>query len=426
MSFVNLEFFDKPMPLVDHLKSLRSACAVSVTGSSMGAAQALHVSQSSVTRAVQSLEEALQQAIFDRSARGMHSTAAWVELLQRCHRAFQYLALPAAQKAGVPEGHGWMSCRFATGVGLRHVRVLLSLAVTGSETVTSAQMGVSQSAVHQTLAQAEHFSGKKLFLRSRSQGLRLTEWGEQAIRGCKLFVSELAQADEVLAALSGRVAGKLVIGTLPFSVGPLLPRAVHQLLQALPGLQVTLVDGTYDALVQKLRDAEIDLMVGALRPDFSIQGLEQETLFVDGLAVVARAGHPLALRKKLHWEHLNSAQWVMPMPNTPAQTVFEHTLELAGLPMPPAQLRVNSALMMQSLLLQSDRLAMMSPRQIQSEIHAGLFVVLPLDMPLAVRTIGLIRRSGTLLTPGMQSLLQACRQVVSVMTSENPVNKPNA
>ena len=78
------------------------------------------------------------------------------------------------------------------------------------------------------------------------------------------------------------------------------------------------------------------------------------------------------------------------------------------------------------LLLQSDRLAMMSPRQIQSEIHAGLVVVLPLETPKAVRTIGLIRRSGTLLTPGMQTLLQACRQVADEMTSENPVNKPNA
>lgn len=414
------------MPLVDHLKFLRTACAVSLTGSSLGAAQALHLSQSSVTRSVQSLEAALQQVIFDRSARGMRGTPQWAELLQRCSRAFAYLAMPTPQKSAVPEGLGWLSCRFATGVGWRHLRVLLSLAVTGSETVTAAQMAVSQSAVHQSLAQLEHLSGKKLFLRSRSQGLRLTEWGAQAIRGCKLFESELAQADEVLAALNGRVAGRLVIGTLPFSVGPVLPRAVNQLLQALPGLQVTVVDGTYDALVQKLRDAEIDLIVGALRPDFSIQGLMQETLFVDGLAVVARAGHPLALRKKLTWAHLDTAQWVMPMPNTPAQTVFERTLNSVGLALPAAQLRVNSALMMQSLLLQSDRLAMMSPRQIQSEIHAGMVVVLPLETPQAVRTIGLIRRSGTLLTPGMQTLLQACRQVADDMTSENPVNKPNA
>lgn len=414
------------MPLVDHLKSLRAACAVSLTGSSIGAAQALHVSQSSVTRAVQSLEDALQQLVFDRSARGMAVTPPWVELLQRCVRAFECLAMTPAPKAGALAGRGWMACRFASGVSLRHVRVLMSLAATGSETVSAAHLGVSQSAVHQSLVQLEHFSGKKLFTRSRQHGLRVTEPGAQAIRGCKLFLSELAQADEVLTALSGQVAGRLVIGTLPFSVGPLLPMAVHRVMQALPGLQVTVVDGTYDALIDQLRDAEIDLIVGALRPEFAIQGLMQETLFVDGLAVVARAGHPLARQKKLTWRHLADASWVMPMPNTPAQTVFERTLARGGLPLPAVPLRVNSALMMQSLLMQSDRLAMMSPRQIQSEIQAGLLVVLPLAVPEAVRTIGLIRRSGMLLTPGMQAVLSACRQVASEVVGENPLNKPNA
>jgi LysR family transcriptional regulator of gallate degradation len=227
----------------------------------------------------------------------------------------------------------------------------------------------------------------------------------------------------VLAALTGKVAGQLTIGTLPFSVGPLLPMAVNKLLQALPGVQVTVVDGTYDALIHKLREAEIDLMVGALRADFAIQGLTQETLFVDGLAVVVRAGHPLAARKALSWHDLVDAQWIMPMPHTPAQAVFEQALASGGLPLPTAQLRVNSALMMQSLLMQSDRLAMMSPRQIQGEIQAGLLVVLPLDMPQAARSIGVIRRSGLLLTPAMQTLLEACRLVAGQLTRENPVNK---
>jgi LysR family transcriptional regulator of gallate degradation len=414
------------MPLVDHMKYLRAACAVSLTGSSVGAARALHWSQSSVTRAIQSLEEALQQVVFDRSARGMQVTASWDELLQRCVRAFQFLAIAPQHKAGPSGALAWLGCRFALGVGPRHLRVLLSLAATGSETVTAAQLGVSQSAVHQSLVQLEHFSGKKLFTRSRLHGLRVTELGDQVIHGCKLFHAELAQADEVLTGLSGQVSGQLTIGTLPFSVGPLLPMAVNKLLQALPGVQVTVVDGTYDVLIHRLRDAEIDLIVGALRPDFAIQGLMQETLFVDGLAVVVRAGHPLAVHPTLSWQQLADAQWIMPMPQTPAQAVFEQALANAGLSLPVAQLRVNSALMMQSLLMQSDRLAMMSPRQIQSEIQAGLLVVLPLAMPQDVRSIGLIRRSGLLLTPAMQTLLEACRLVAAQLTRENPVNKPNA
>lgn len=407
------------MALVEHLKYVRAACTVALTGSSVGAAQALHLSQSSVTRAVLALEAAVQQVIFDRSGRGMVPTPQWSGLLQRCNRAFQHMSTASTRKSARNEMPNWMSCRLAMGIGPRHMRVLMSLAITGSETISGAELGISQSAVHQTLAQLEHLSERELFARSRQHGLRMTEFGAQVIHGCKLCLSELQQADEVLAALSGRTEGRIVIGTLPFSVGPMLPKALDRVMRALPGLRVTVIDGTYDALIHQLRDAEIDLMIGALRPQFAIQGLVQETLFIDRLAVVARAGHLLAQRKKLKWTDLRDAQWIMPMPNTPAQMVFERVLRSGGLPLPAPEMRVNSALMMQSLLMQSERLAMMSPRQIRSEIEAGLFVVLPLPLPDAVRTIGLIRRADVLLTPGMQSLLATCRQVAGEIASEN-------
>ena len=101
------------------------------------------------------------------------------------------------------------------------------------------------------------------------------------------------------------------------------------------------------------------------------------------------------------------------MPNTPAQQVFDQALQRGGLATPTSELRVNSALMMQSLLLQSDRLAMMSPRQIQREIQAGQMVVLPVRLPQAERNIGLVRRSDLLLTPAMEQLLRTCREVAT-------------
>ena len=407
------------MALIDHMKHLRTACAVALTGSSVNAAQALHVSQSSVVRSVLAVEAALQSVLFDRSAKGMLPTPQFQELLVRCNRAFQHIAITPFRKSAHHALPDWMRCRFALGLGVRHIRVLSSLAVTGSETLTAQHLGVSQSAVHQTLVQLEHLSDHMLFARSRQHGLRMTELGEQLLHKCKMCEFELAQADEVLASWSGKVTGRLVIGTLPFSTGPLLSKVVDRVMQALPGVNVTVVDGTYDALIHQLRQAEVDVMLGALRPDFSMQGLMQETLFVDRLAVVARSAHPLARKKSLSWRDLRNAQWIMPMPNTPAQSVFEKALQRGGIAMPVSQLRVNSALMMQSLLLQSDRLAMMSPRQIQREIEARQMVVLPLSVPHAERSIGLVRRADLLFTPAMQQLLTACHEVAAEFVQQN-------
>jgi LysR family transcriptional regulator of gallate degradation len=376
------------------------------------------MSQSSVTRAVQTLEGALQQVLFYRSGRGMQPTPQFSTLLKRCVRAFQQLALTPLPKDGRDDVPDWMLCRLALGLGPRHIRVLLSLSVTGSETLSAAQLGISQPAVHQTLVQLEHLSARAVLARSHQYGLRMTDFGAQLVRGCKLYLSELQQADEMLAALSGELQGRLVIGTLPFSTGPLLPKAVDRVMRALPSLQVTVIDGTYDALIHQLRHGEIDVIVGALRAELAVKGLVQETLFIDRLAVVARAGHPLTKRKKLSWRDLRDAQWIMPMLNTPAQAVLEQVLASGGLPMPSVELRVNSALMMQALLMQSERLAMMSPRQIQGEMQAGLLVELPLPLPQALRTIGLIRRSDMIPAPGMQSLLDNCREVAGEIVRE--------
>ena len=134
-------------------------------------------------------------------------------------------------------------------------------------------------------------------------------------------------------------------------------------------------------------------------------------LFEDRLAVVARAGHPLAQRRRLGWPALRTAQWVMPMPNTPAEKAFAQMLQAAGLPAPAGQVRANSALMMQAMLQDSDRLALMSPRQVAREMAAGLLLELPLPVQHAPRQIGAMWRTNYLPTPAAAQWQGILRQV---------------
>lgn len=395
------------MTLVQELKSLRVACAVAQAGSTTAAARLLHLSQPAVARAVLALEARLQLRLFDRAGRGMNPTEAAGPLLQRTQRALERLA-----QAGGGRPTPWAQSRLATGAGHRHLEVLVSLARTRAETRSASELGISQPAVHQVLAQLEHMSGAPLFVRARS-GLRLTEAGDAALQATRLALSEMRQADEELAARRGRTQGRLVIGTLPFSTAQLLPQAVDRVLSALPGLEVAIIDGTYDTLIQQLRHADIDCIVGALRARPGADDLQQEALFLDPLAVVARATHPLARGRRPDWRMLSRAQWVMPMPNTPAQAAFEQAFRAAGVPVPDNPLRVNSAMVMQALLARSDRLAMMSPRQVEPDIRAGLLTRLPVEVRHEPRTIGVIRRADHLPTPAAQRLLDALRAVAA-------------
>ncbi|WJJ92572.1 LysR family transcriptional regulator [Neopusillimonas aromaticivorans] len=115
------------------------------------------------------------------------------------------------------------------------------------------------------MRQLEHMAGVRLFYRS-ARGVRLTESGEAVLRRSKLALDELRQAAEDLAATQGKVRGRLVIGSLPLSSGALVPRAVDRVLARHKDIQIAIVDGTYDGLMYQLRHADIDVLVGALRP----------------------------------------------------------------------------------------------------------------------------------------------------------------
>lgn len=396
------------MELLPQLRLLRALAAVAQAGSSQRAATLLHVAQSSVVRAVQQLDAALGSPLFERVGRGMQPTVRGRQLALRATRALQLLA--DADRHRTRSAAVWHHSPLALGVAARHLQVLQALVDTGSEGRAAQQLGVSQPAVHQSLQQLEHMAAAPLFIRARS-GLRLDEAGEGLLLASKLAQAELRQAVDEWPEPGAALQGRLVIGTLPFSTTMLLAPAVEQLLAQQPQVQLVLIDGTFDALVAQLRHAELDCIVGALRNIPPSADLSQEVLFEDRLAVVARAGHPLAQRRRLGWAALRAAQWVMPMPNTPAEKAFAQMLQAAGLPTPAGQVRANSALMMQAMLQDSDRLALMSPRQVAREIAAGLLVELPLPVRHAQRQIGAMWRTGYLHTPAATQWQGILRQV---------------
>src|SRR5690606_32375937 len=235
------------------------------------------------------------------------------------------------------------------------------------------RLGISQPAVNQALRQVSYMLGAILYQRT-SRGMRLTESGEAVLRRIKLALHELRLAEEELNAIAGRLRGRIIIGSLPLSAGMLVPRSIDRLLARHADLHVTIVDGTYDALLSQLLHADVDVIVGALRPAPVSPEIVQEALFTDTLSVVARGGHPL-LRQPLHGlGDLAGASWIAP-------------------------LAANSAVVVQALLLDSDRLALLSPWQVQRGVASGQLAVLPVRVRDTAREIGLTMRRDA--DPGM-------------------------
>jgi DNA-binding transcriptional LysR family regulator len=83
--------------------------------------------------------------------------------------------------------------------------------------------------------------------------------------------------------------------------------------------------------------------------------------------------------------------------------------QAAGLPVPIGAVECNSWVAARSLLLASDRLMLLSARQVHQELEAGLLAVLPHPAGEVTRDIGLTLRRGWRPTASQDSLLEELR-----------------
>lgn len=396
--------------LIFHLRGLRALLAVIAHGTTVGAAQAVHVSQPAVTRAIGRLEEACERPLFERTTRGMRPTPQGEQIAARAHVFFGHLRQGAHEALVIESSRqprGASAERFAQAVSSSQMRALVAVAAFGSESQAAAQLGISQPAVHASLQELEQLLAITLFYK-RSSGTRLTPPGEALLLRVKQALAELRGMDGDLAAWQGQARGQLVIGVLPLSVPIFLPQALRAFMARHPAVQVRIVDGTYENLMQHLLSADVDVIAGALRAELPSAEVQQHPLFDDDLVIVAHRDHPcfkqpgLALRDLLQWP------WVTPLAHTPAERVLHRAFAAQGLAPPGRQLSANSPLMTLSFVMQSGLLAIASRGQVALNDHGGQLCVVPVALQGTSRRIGLATRTSSTPSPNLQAFLDLC------------------
>ena len=401
----------RPLParIEMNMRQLRALVAVAQGGSVHKAASLLHVTQPAVTRAIHEFEQALGLELFERTAKGMVATAVGAILVDRTQRAFAQLT-HAEQELG----ELGLSRRSAASIGAkvthRHLRVLIAVDQHKTETAAAVELDVSQPSVTQTLRELERIVEADLFLRT-ARGMLLTRAGEVMLRRTKLMFHEWQLARDDIAAHLGNITGRIVVGALPLASTLLVPRAVTRLKEEYPDLVVTLLEGTYESLLEDLRCGDVDLLVGVLRYPIPCSDIVQEKLFEDLLSVVGRKGHPFASAKSLRLADVIDAEWVLPYKPAPSRRAFEQVMHAAGLPVPKNCLESNALVALRGLLIESDRLSILSRNQIHYEELHGMLSVLPIDMRGSERPIGITTRADAKRSVGLDALMRHLRAV---------------
>lgn len=301
-----------------------------------------------------------------------------------------------------------MSERAGTHLKRRHAELLVALDDERHLGRAADRLHMSQPAASKALAQLEDQVGYALFERG-THGTQPTNAGLVMIRHARHSLGAAQRVAAELRAAEERGASLLRLGTLPSAAPRLAPQLIAHLLQASPRLEVKLVEGALDDLMDKLARDELDIVLGRLGSRLLPVDCEVIRLHEEPILVVARPGHPLAGRDALEPAELARWPWVLPLEATMMRERLDEAFVRAGSRPPDASVQSNSLLATLALLGQDDSLAALPQGIARYCQRQGSVTVLPLQLEANFGAIGAVVNRNAAGMPVAQAAMEWLR-----------------
>lgn len=216
----------------------------------------------------------------------------------------------------------------------RHLRVLLTVAESGSIRKAAARLQLSQPATSAQLKRIEQELGGPLFVRG-ADGVQPTENGQYVLRCARDLVDgfdRLREHARSAAEADQQATAPLRAGG---TAGPLVSLLVSALFELVPERRLTIdARRSVHTLVKSLSLAKCDIAVLAEFPGFPLpvgESVATRTLLREPVFVLLAEDHPLARQESVHLQELAGEDWVMPEADESGVHAYLHlTCQSAG------------------------------------------------------------------------------------------------
>ncbi|MDU8929116.1 LysR family transcriptional regulator [Alisedimentitalea sp. MJ-SS2] len=173
-----------------------------------------------------------------------------------------------------------------------YLRQLIALADTGNFRKAGQKLGVSHSAVSQSIKRLEDSYGVPLFDRTRGKTVP-TAFGERLIASARAAINEMDAASRDIALMEKFEGGRLVVGVDPSVSESLLSIPMARMMNRYPSLQFTVRICNRERWEKRLIQREIDVYFG-LQPDREASELRYRKLILQPPGLMCHASHVLA------------------------------------------------------------------------------------------------------------------------------------
>jgi DNA-binding transcriptional LysR family regulator len=256
---------------------------------------------------------------------------------------------------------------------LRQLRAFVAVADEGSFTLAAKKLYLTQSAISHSMRALEDSLGCRLLSRLGKKTM-LTEEGSVLLRRCRLILSELEQVGRELDGLKRWGQSRIRIGAPHSLCQFLLPTVLREFCDCFPQCEPSIEAGDTDALLERLDDHELDVVLGLKLQSGRDGGVRP--LFKDRMTFVVPPIHPWAESGVPNEEDFEKVQFIIYARATGTHRLVERYFEDRGL-RPRAPLVLGDMEAIKEMSKIGIGVGIVADWVVKREVEEGTLVALP-------------------------------------------------
>lgn len=307
-------------------------------------------------------------------------------------------------------------------MNLRDLKYITTVADTLNFNRAAEQCFVSQPSLSKQVQKVEEELGVKIFERTNRK-VSVTFVGERIVARAKTILQEADAIRLIAKEASDPFSGAFRLGIIPTIAPYLLPRLMPTLRHAFPKLSLSLVEGTTASITDELSRGTLDAVLLAL--PLEERQFHTEALYHEPFVFAAAPTHPLAKRKRITIEDLNSEKLLLLEDGHCLRAQALEVCRLSG----SSESQEFSATSLETLrqMVASGSGATLMPA-LAAQSKSSKIVYIPFKAPEPSRLVGLVWRSSSPRVKLLKKMSHAIRKEMRDMPSKGltviPIQSP--
>jgi DNA-binding transcriptional LysR family regulator len=306
--------------------------------------------------------------------------------------------------------------RISRRLRFRDLQVFFAVVECGSMAKAAGELGVTQPAVSEVVAELEHAFGVRLFDRN-PQGVLPTVYGRALHKRGLAAFDELKQGIREIEFLADPTKGEIRIGCPDSIAGAILAPMLERFCREYPGIALTIDPVPTPTLeLPELHARKLDVVLARLSrsqaDDPLGDALSVEILFDDKAIIAAGANSRWARKRKIDLKDLLDASWVGTSRQTLTTTLMEQAFLASNLPAPKMRVVTFSVQVRAHLLASSDFVSAMPKSMLHLNPECRGLKELPIRLPSPKFPVAIVTLKNRTLTPAAELFLDSLRSYV--------------